>query len=88
MLPKKPAHFLPDKWNTYIAGLPGAHILQTWEWGKVKSEFGWQPHYLLWLQQQGQIELITNKKLEAKNKKQAMTHEAIRLYQTTTIRRN
>ena len=35
-------------WNDAVRDLPGASILQTWEWGNVKSEFGWQPYYLLW----------------------------------------
>src|SRR4030043_1660961 len=64
MHPKKPTQLNPIKWNTDIASLPGAHILQSWEWGKVKSQFGWQPHYLCWLQEQGQIELIINRHLD------------------------
>ena len=47
MLPKKIPQLNAEQWNAAIADLPGAHILQTWEWGRVKSEFGWQPHYLL-----------------------------------------
>jgi peptidoglycan pentaglycine glycine transferase (the first glycine) len=35
-------------WNTLISDLPNPHILQTWEWGKVKSAFGWQPLYRQW----------------------------------------
>jgi len=35
-------------WNQKIKDLPGAHALQTWQWGQVKSKFGWQPHFLLW----------------------------------------
>lgn len=61
MLPKNPPQINPLQWNATIATLPGAHILQTWEWGKVKSQFGWQPHYLIWLQKHGQVELITNR---------------------------
>ena len=41
-------------WNEAVRKLPGASILQTWEWGKVKSEFGWQPYYLLWEDASGQ----------------------------------
>jgi len=36
------------EWNQQIKDLPGAHALQTWQWGQVKSKFGWQPHPLLW----------------------------------------
>jgi peptidoglycan pentaglycine glycine transferase (the first glycine) len=64
MHPKNPTQLNPIKWNTSIASLPGAHLLQSWEWGKVKSQFGWQPHYLCWLQEQGQIELIINRHLD------------------------
>lgn len=69
MLPKNPPPINPILWNAAIASLPGAHILQTWEWGKAKSQFGWQPHYLFWLDNQGQIEFIANRHLEELNKK-------------------
>jgi peptidoglycan pentaglycine glycine transferase (the first glycine) len=42
-------------WNRWIAELPGAHILQTWQWGQVKSRFGWQPLTQVWRDQSGQI---------------------------------
>ena len=61
MLPKNPAQINPSQWNASIARLNGAHVLQTWEWGKVKSEFGWQPHYLLWYGEDGQYRLSMNK---------------------------
>jgi len=35
-------------WNSLIASLPGAHLLQTWQWGQVKSQFGWQPFHRTW----------------------------------------
>lgn len=38
----------PGVWNGWAGSLPGAHILQTWEWGRVKSGFGWTPRYLAW----------------------------------------
>lgn len=37
-----------ESWNSLIAGLPGAHLLQTWEWAQVKARYGWQPFPLLW----------------------------------------
>jgi lipid II:glycine glycyltransferase (peptidoglycan interpeptide bridge formation enzyme) len=40
---------LTQAWNELIAALPGAHILQTYEWGQVKIQNGWRPSYLLWL---------------------------------------
>jgi peptidoglycan pentaglycine glycine transferase (the first glycine) len=33
---------LPD-WNRFIFQHPNAHLLQTGEWGELKSAFGWQP---------------------------------------------
>jgi lipid II:glycine glycyltransferase (peptidoglycan interpeptide bridge formation enzyme) len=38
----------PSLWNELVAHLPGAHILQTWEWGEFKSHYGWQPARLVW----------------------------------------
>ena len=39
-------------WNELIAGLPLAHLLQTWEWSRVKSNYGWQPLPFVWSEQQ------------------------------------
>ena len=44
------------RWNTCIADLPGAHALQTWQWGQVKSQFGWTPYPLLWHGNSGEVE--------------------------------
>ena len=60
MLPKNPPQVNPVLWNTAISHLYGAHVLQTWEWGKVKSQFGWQPHYLVWFREDDQYKLSTN----------------------------
>ncbi len=37
-----------DQWNEIIAQMPEPHLLQTWEWGEVKSRFGWQPFHKIW----------------------------------------
>lgn len=42
-------------WNKKIEALPGTHALQTWQWGQVKSRFGWQPHHLLWRNKNAEI---------------------------------
>ncbi len=60
MLPKTPAQISPALWDATIANLNGAHVLQTWEWGKVKSQFGWQPHHLLWYGAPGGYKLTVN----------------------------
>jgi peptidoglycan pentaglycine glycine transferase (the first glycine) len=39
----------PEQWNTALARLPTAHVLQTWEWGAFKSRHGWRPIRYLWL---------------------------------------
>jgi peptidoglycan pentaglycine glycine transferase (the first glycine) len=44
-----------SSWNAIIAKFPGAHCLQTWEWGQVKSHFGWQPAPKIWREQSGEI---------------------------------
>ena len=33
---------LPD-WNKFLATRPNTHLLQTGEWGELKSAFGWKP---------------------------------------------
>jgi peptidoglycan pentaglycine glycine transferase (the first glycine) len=38
----------PTEWNKLIASLPGSHLLQTWEWGQVKAQFGWKPQGIAW----------------------------------------
>jgi lipid II:glycine glycyltransferase (peptidoglycan interpeptide bridge formation enzyme) len=43
------------RWNALIEGLPNAHVLQTWEWAKVKSQFGWQPHPTVWHDREGEV---------------------------------
>jgi len=30
-------------WNQFLASHPNAHLLQTGEWGELKSAFGWKP---------------------------------------------
>lgn len=42
------AHTAPPNWDAHIAGLPGAHVLQTTAWASVKAQYGWQPLYLTW----------------------------------------
>jgi len=37
-----------EAWNSSAAALPGAHILQSWEWGELKSRYGWRAHRLMW----------------------------------------
>ena len=32
-----------SEWNQYLQSHPNAHVLQTGEWGELKSGFGWEP---------------------------------------------
>ena len=36
------------EWNKLISSLPQAHILQTWQWGNLKAQYGWKQGYALW----------------------------------------
>ena len=38
----------PADWNHLTAALPAAHILQAWEWGALKSRYGWWAESLAW----------------------------------------
>ena len=31
------------EWNQFLQKFPNAHLLQTGEWGELKSDFGWEP---------------------------------------------
>ena len=46
----------PHVWNAAIASLPGAHILQTAEWGQFKAGYGWQPIACLWRESGGIVQ--------------------------------
>jgi peptidoglycan pentaglycine glycine transferase (the first glycine) len=57
-------------WDPLIAGLPGAHVLQTWAWGQVKNRFGWEPFHLLWRKDSGEVcaaALLLQRKLSLGN---------------------
>ncbi|MCS6826438.1 MAG: peptidoglycan bridge formation glycyltransferase FemA/FemB family protein [Caldilinea sp.] len=32
----------PDRWRAALAQTPSPHVLQSWEWGEVKAQAGWQ----------------------------------------------
>ena len=39
----------PRAWDELILSLPGAHLLQSWSWGELKSRYGWKPERWAWL---------------------------------------
>ena len=42
-------------WNSETASLPGAHILQTWEWSQFKAMYGWCPIPKTWRDENGKL---------------------------------
>lgn len=44
-----------SEWNDTIRHLPGAHVLQSWEWADFKAYTGWQPLPQVWRDEQGQV---------------------------------
>jgi lipid II:glycine glycyltransferase (peptidoglycan interpeptide bridge formation enzyme) len=34
-----------DKWNEFILKAKNGHLLQSWQWGQLKKDFGWKPFY-------------------------------------------
>lgn len=37
-------------WNGLVASLPDPHLLQTWEWSRVKAAYGWEPQPWTWVE--------------------------------------
>ena len=37
----------PKQWQQLLATLPDPHVLQSWEWGEVKAQAGWQAERLM-----------------------------------------
>jgi len=42
-------------WNAAISRLPGANILQTAEWGEIKSAYGWRSIEKQWKSERGEV---------------------------------
>ena len=45
-----------ENWDALIATLPEPHLLQTKEWGQLKSQFGWWPMHKLWQDGDGRVQ--------------------------------
>ncbi len=59
----------PAQWNSLIENLPGAHALQTRQWGEVKKQYGWDVHPLIWRDEEANIvaaALVLERKLSMK----------------------
>ncbi len=49
-VPRQPAPAVvasPQEWRTALADLPAPHVLQSWEWGSLKAQTGWQAQRFL-----------------------------------------
>jgi len=38
-----------ETWNTALGTLDGGQLLQSWQWGELKSKYGWKPARILWI---------------------------------------
>jgi peptidoglycan pentaglycine glycine transferase (the first glycine) len=45
----------PAAWNRHVAGLPCAHVLQSWQWGDFKSRYGWHAERRAWPRAAAQV---------------------------------
>lgn len=56
-----------SNWNNIIKSLPGFSILQTREWGDVKSKYGWLSEHFIWKDPTGKTEaaaLVLSKEIK------------------------
>ncbi|MGD0173800.1 MAG: peptidoglycan bridge formation glycyltransferase FemA/FemB family protein [Anaerolineales bacterium] len=37
-----------EEWDKVVSQLPGAHVLQSWEWGECKTRYGWSVERRFW----------------------------------------
>ena len=37
----------PERWDKFLSGFPDAHILQTRSWAKLKTNYNWEPRWLI-----------------------------------------
>jgi len=42
-------------WNELIGSFPKPHLLQSWEWGDIKSSFGWDRTQYIWRNQASEV---------------------------------
>ena len=42
-----------EEWNRNLLRLSGHHLLQSWEWGELKSKYGWHAERMIWVDGNG-----------------------------------
>jgi lipid II:glycine glycyltransferase (peptidoglycan interpeptide bridge formation enzyme) len=52
-----------SQWRQALAGLPHAHLLQSWEWGEIKAQTGWRAERLLLPEGAGAAQFLTRQPL-------------------------
>ncbi len=50
------AEWTRETWNQALEGLPGSHLLQTWQWAEMKSTTGWAMIPRVWRGPDGKIQ--------------------------------
>lgn len=48
MVKYKLSNYRPADWDRILLKLQNSHLLQTWEWGAIKSKYGWRSEQLVW----------------------------------------
>lgn len=44
-----------EEWNQIVSRLPGAHVLQSYQWGQVKTQYGWSTERRVWKNFQDEV---------------------------------
>lgn len=42
-------------WNSLVTSLPYGHLLQSWQWGELKTKYGWKAERLAWRRNSGEV---------------------------------
>jgi len=54
---------MKENWNHIVHQLPDPHLLQSWQWGEIKSKFGWEPTPLVWVEEDGEYRMRIGDKI-------------------------
>ena len=45
--------YIEQEWNDLVEKFSISNILQSWEWGQVKENYGWKMHPYIWIDESG-----------------------------------